>query len=297
MHYLITGATGFIGSALVESLLSDGQEVTVLTREPNKAYHQFEGKAAIITLEQLSALKSVDGVVNLAGAPIIDKRWSDARKRVIRESRVDFTRQLIEGLNKVGSKPAVFVSGSAIGFYGAREDGKVLDEASDVVAGFTHDLCRDWESAALSAATLLGARVCLIRTGIVLGQGGALGKMLLPFKFGLGGPIGHGEQWMSWIHLDDEVGAIRFLLENSGLEGAYNLTAPEPVTNKMFAQALGKALHRPTCLMTPSVVMKLLLGESSELLLKGQRVQPKRLLEAGFKFNYPSLQAALQACA
>ena len=295
MHYLITGATGFIGSALVESLLADGHIITVLSREPSKAHHQFSGRVAVITLDQVHTLNEIDAVVNLAGAPIVDKRWSEARKRLLLESRIDFTAKLIELLHSADLKPAVFLSGSAIGYYGNHDD-ENLTEESEVHEGFTHSLCRDWELAAMQAEALLGSRVCLLRTGVVLGKGGgAVAKMLLPFKLGLGGPIGSGKQWMSWIHLDDEVGAIRFLLANNHLQGAFNLTAPTPANNATFAKTLGAVLHRPACLPMPAFVMTLALGEASELLLKGQRVLPKRLNEAGYVFKYPSLQEALQA--
>ncbi|WP_028469283.1 TIGR01777 family oxidoreductase [Neptunomonas japonica] len=296
MHYLISGGTGFIGSALIHALLEEGHQITVISRTPEKVAFLFKGATQSVALAQVNKIaKKVDGVINLAGEPIVDKRWSEARKQLLRESRVDFTKELIAQLKRASARPEFFISGSAIGFYGSHEGGAPLNEVSHPISGFTHDLCRDWEAEALEAEKVLGARVCLVRTGVVLGAGGgALAKMLPPFNFGLGGPIGSGQQWMSWVHLSDEVSIIRFLMEHQTLLGSFNATSPNAVTNEIFSQTLGGVLDKSAKLRMPSFVMKLLLGDASELLLEGQRVYPARLLDAGFEFTYPDLEVALQ---
>lgn len=291
MRVLITGGSGFIGQALTAALVERGDEVIILSRKPETLRNRQGAVSAVADLSEIK--QSVDAVVNLAGAPIVDKRWTDARKQVLRDSRIRLTGTLIEWMRQQPKPPQVLVSGSAIGFYGSHAD-EVLDENAEPVTGFAHELCRDWEQAALDAESL-GVRVCLIRTGVVLGKGGgALSKMLPPFRFGLGGPIGDGRQWMSWVHLDDEVGAILYLLDNPSLHGPFNLTAPEPVTNAVFSRTLGKVLHRPAFMRVPALVMKLMLGEACELLVEGQRVVPENLHTAGYVFKYPRLEAALE---
>jgi uncharacterized protein (TIGR01777 family) len=291
MRVLITGGSGFIGQALTAALVERGDEVIILSRTPETLRNRQGAVSAVADLSEIK--QAVDAVVNLAGAPIVDKRWTDARKQVLRDSRIRLTGTLIEWMRQQPKPPQVLVSGSAIGFYGSHAD-EVLDENAEPVTGFAHELCRDWEQAALDAESL-GVRVCLIRTGVVLGKGGgALSKMLPPFRFGLGGPIGDGRQWMSWVHLDDEVGAILYLLDNPSLHGPFNLTAPEPVTNAVFSRTLGKVLHRPAFMRVPALVMKLMLGEASELLVEGQRVVPENLHTAGYVFKYPRLEAALE---
>jgi len=290
MRVLITGGSGFIGQALTAALSARGDHVFILSRTPQA----LTPSARVQAIGALGELKgSVDAVVNLAGAPIVDQRWSDERKQVLRNSRIELTKALVEWMKQQPSPPSVLVSGSAIGYYGSHAD-EVLDENAEPVAGFAHELCRDWEQSALEAEAL-GVRVCLIRTGVVLGpEGGALSKMLPPFRLGLGGPIGSGQQWMSWIHIDDEVGGILYLLDNPSLHGPFNLTAPEPVTNEVFSRTLGRVLHRPAFMRVPAVVMKLMLGEASELLVEGQRVLPENLHTAGYVFKYPRLEPALQ---
>jgi uncharacterized protein (TIGR01777 family) len=297
MHYLLTGGTGFIGSRLVHSLLEDNHKVTVVSRSPEKVMGLLGSGVNAISLNDVNLIKEpVDGVINLAGEPIVDKRWNTQRKKLLRESRIDFTEQLIEQLVMADARPAFFISGSAIGFYGSHEGGAPLNEKSNPVIGFTHDLCRDWEAAALEARKRLGSRVCLLRTGVVLGTGGgALAKMLPPFRFGLGGAIGSGEQWMSWVHLEDEVAAIRFLMVHETLAGAFNVTSPNAVSNEVFTKTLGAVLDKPTWLTVPEFMLSLMLGEASELLVKGQRVYPACLLDAGFEFTYPDLGEALRS--
>ena len=296
MHYLVSGGTGFIGTALIQTLLEEGHQVTVISRSPEKVALLFRGATQSIALTQVNKMsQKVDGVINLAGEPIVDKRWNEARKTLLRESRIDVTKELISQLKRAGARPECFISGSAIGFYGSHEGGAPLNETASPVSGFTHDLCRDWETAAFAAEKDLGARVCIVRTGVVLGPGGgALAKVLPPFRFGLGGPIGSGQQWMSWVHLLDEVSIIRFLMAHQTLLGSFNATSPNAVTNEVFSQTLGRVLNKPAKLRMPGLVMKLLLGDASELLLEGQRVYPARLLDAGFEFTYPDLEVALR---
>lgn len=290
MRILITGGSGFIGQALTRALIQRGDTVVILSRTPDRVPGR-EGVQAVATLEAVAG--PVDGVVNLAGAPIVDKRWTESRKLVLRASRIDLTRQLVAWMKSRARPPKVLVSGSAIGYYGSHKD-EVLHEGSATMPGFAHQLCRDWEQAALAMESE-ATRVCLIRTGVVLGPGGgALARMLPAFRLGLGGPIGTGQQWMSWIHLDDEVGAILYLLDNPSLRGPFNLTSPEPVTNEIFSQALGRVLARPVWFRVPAAMMKLLLGESSELLVEGQRVIPANLNSAGYAFKYRSLETALR---
>ncbi|GGB95443.1 epimerase [Marinobacterium zhoushanense] len=289
MRVLITGGTGFIGRQLVKALLARGDRVAVLSRRPESA--QLDARVELYS--ELAQIQGhIDAVVNLAGAPIADRRWSDKRKRLLLESRVQLTSQLVDWIGRAVQPPAVLVSGSAIGYYGSQGD-RELDEEGATKGGFAHDLCASWEEQAYKASDH-GVRVCCIRTGMVLGPGGgALAKMLPPFKLGLGGPIGTGRQWISWIHRDDEVAAILHLLDHETLTGAFNLTSPHPVTNEEFSRLLAKVLHRPAFFRVPAVVLELMMGEASELVLKGQRVVPKRLLESGFRFKYTGLEAAL----
>lgn len=294
MKVLITGATGFIGAHLVPRLLQDGHKLIIMSRSAQKAQKQFGTAIRVITrLDEIQSDEQVDGIINLAGAGIADKRWNEARKKVLVDSRVEITNQLISLISRLEHKPEVMISGSAIGYYGCRDDDQLLDEHGDVVEDFTHTLCQRWESEALKAQAM-NVRVCLIRTGIVLGPGGALAKMLPPFRLGLGGPVAEGQQWMSWIHLDDQLEVICMLLTHDQFSGAYNLTAPEAVTNATFSRQLAAMLSRPAWFRVPAFVLKLMLGEGSDLLVKGQRVYPQRLLDAGYQFAYPKLKDALQ---
>jgi hypothetical protein len=292
MKVAVSGATGLIGTALRESLASDGVEVLALSRR--KSVPPLESVSWDVENGRFdaSALEGTDAVVHLAGEPIA-RRWNESRKKAIRESRVQGTRLLVEGLKSLKQRPKVLVSSSAIGFYGNRGD-EVLDESSPPGTGFLPETCQAWERAAMEAMGL-GLRTAVLRTGIVLStRGGALGKMLLPFRMGLGGPVGSGRQWMSWIHIDDLVGAIRFILQKDDVMAAVNGTAPSPVTNREFTRALGRALSRPAFLPAPAFGMKLLFGEMSEILLEGQRVLPKKLSANGFEFRHPELPGALQ---
>ncbi|MBR9885455.1 MAG: TIGR01777 family protein [Oceanospirillales bacterium] len=289
MRVLITGGTGFIGRQLVKALLTRGDSVGVLSRRPESA--QLDSRVQLYSeLPQVQG--HVDAVVNLAGAPIADRRWSEKRKALLMESRITLTEQLVEWMRGAVQPPAVLISGSAIGYYGSQGD-RELDEKAATKGGFAHDLCALWEAQAMKAAEF-GVRVCCIRTGVVLGPGGgALAKMLPAFRLGLGGAMGTGRQWMAWIHRDDEVAAILHLLDHNTLSGAFNLTAPSPVTNEEFSKTLASVLNRPAFFRVPAVVLELMMGEASELVLKGQRVVPTRLLESGFRFRYTSLKEAL----
>jgi uncharacterized protein (TIGR01777 family) len=293
-HLLVTGGTGFIGRALIDSLLADGHRVTVLTRDVAAARKQLP--TAVEAIDDLAALEGVDAVVNLAGENLGSGRWSAARKQRFIDSRVDITRRLVDWMRTLSRKPAVLVSGSAIGWYGPRGD-ETLDEDSTPGSDFSARLCQAWEAEAMTAEAL-GLRVCRVRIGVVLGAdggkpGGALKQMLPSFRLGLGGPMGSGRQWMSWVHRDDLVTLICWLAATPTASGAYNGTAPEPVTNAGFAAALGRALHRPALLSMPGFALKLIVGEMAEILLAGQKVLPRRARAEGFAFRFPTLDAAL----
>ena len=238
-------------------------------------------------------LREPDGIVNLAGENLGAHRWNEARKREFRDSRIGTTRRVVDWLRGRARRPAVLVSGSAVGYYGARGDEPLAEDASPGHE-YQSDLCRDWEAEALKAEAL-GVRVCTVRIGIVLGpDGGAIAAMKLPFQLGLGGPLGDGRQWMSWIHRADLVALILWLLTCDACRGAYNATAPEPATNRAFARALGASLHRPAVLPMPAPVVRALVGEMAHLLLTGQKVLPRRALAEGFTFRFPVLATALQ---
>jgi len=292
VRYLITGGSGFIGRALCRSLVDDGHKVAVLTRSALHARSRLP--ANVMLIETLSDAGDADAIVNLAGENLANGRWTVSRKREIRESRMGTTRRLLEWIALRGNKPRVLVSGSAVGWYGPRGDEKLGEDAGPG-EDFAAMLCRDWEDEAGKAAAL-GVRACLIRTGIVLdAQGGALMKMLLPFRFGLGGRLGDGRQWMSWITRADLVALIRWLVETESASGPYNATAPAPVTNAEFVRTLGAVLRRPAVLPAPAFALRLLLGEMADLLLTGQRVVPVRAREQGFGFRYSELPEALRA--
>lgn len=293
MKILITGASGLIGQALTHTLQAQGHTtVAAVRRAPRGAGEvQWDPKAGVMSA---SAFDGIDAVVHLAGAGIGDKRWTDAYKREILESRTLGTKLLADTMASLATKPSVFLSGSAIGIYGVRDD-TALDEHAETGPGFLADVCREWEEAA-HPATAAGIRTVLLRTGIVLStEGGALAKQLPLFKLGLGGRFGNGKQWQSWISITDEVNAIVHLL-SSTLSGPVNLTAPNPVTNTEFTRVLGSVVKRPAILPIPSFGPKLLLGGelSDALLFTGQRVVPTALVNDGFKFTHPTLESALR---
>lgn len=294
MRILITGGTGFIGRSLCKTLSAVGHQLTVLSRNPRTvADKSGPGVAAISTLRDWTPDQHFDAIINLAGEPIFGRRWSDQRKQMLWDSRVTLTEQLISAIAQAEVKPAVLISGSAIGVYGDQGD-TPLDETSSGHDGFSQQLCAAWEATARQAENL-GVRVCLLRTGLVIGpKGGFLEPMLLPFKLGLGGRIGSGRQWMSWIHLADHIAITRTLLESPELHGAFNATAPHPVTNTEFTACLAKLLQRPALLPVPAALLKLGAGEMAELLLGSQRVLPKRLLAENFHFAFETLEPALR---
>jgi uncharacterized protein (TIGR01777 family) len=291
---LVTGSHGFIGSALIPRLRADGHRVARLVRGAPEGGDDVRWDPHAGTVDA-AGLEGVDAVVHLAGAGIGDKRWTAERKRLILESRTRGTSLLARTLAGLQRRPSVLVSGSAIGIYGDRGS-EVLTEASAPGSGFTAEVCTAWEAATAPAADA-GIRVAHVRTGIVLSaHGGALGRMLPPFKLGVGGRMGSGSQYMSWIAIDDEVGAIRHLL-TVDVAGPVNLTAPNPVTNAEFTEVLGRALHRPTKLPTPMLALRAVYGGElvQSLLLEGQRVQPTVLETSGYEFALPDLDGALRA--
>lgn len=297
MQILITGGTGFIGRALVKQLIP--HHVTILTRSADRARSQFKHLNnntfdLIESLDELADLSAFDAVVNLAGEPIADRRWSSLQKKRICDSRWDVTQKLVALFKASEAPPRVFISGSAVGIYGDQEQNPVDERTNYPETGFPHLVCSKWEQLARQAESE-ATRVCLLRTGIVLGSnGGALAKMLIPYKLGLGGPLGSGSQYMPWIHIQDMVRGIQFLIESDQATGIFNLTAPHPVPNKEFSQTLAKALSRPHFLFTPRLMMKIVMGESSCLLFDSVNAKPVRLTEMGFKFTYSRLQPALQ---
>jgi uncharacterized protein (TIGR01777 family) len=290
MNILITGGTGFIGSALCSRLLDAQHHIVVLSRHPETLQSPVQG---IGSLSDLTDEMIFDAVINLAGEPIVEKRWSDRQKQRILSSRLDTTQELIAYFARIAPKPQVFISGSAIGYYGTGRTDAPIDETGVGDDSFSSQICRQWEAIALQAKPL-GIRTCLLRTGIVLGNGGALGKMLGPFKLGAGGRMGRGTQWMSWIHINDLIGIILHCIENDGIEGPVNGTSPHPVTNRQFTKALGKVLNRPTFFSMPGAVIKLLMGQmGEELLLTGKKILPKKIQAAGYAFVYENLEQAL----
>ncbi|HEX2230268.1 MAG TPA: TIGR01777 family oxidoreductase [Candidatus Binatia bacterium] len=296
MKLVITGATGFIGSALVERLRRQVHSLVLLSRKPpswqSRAGQQWLAWVPGSAGEWQRALDGADGIVNLAGEPIAAKRWTAAQKDKLRRSRIDTTRALVDAIASANVKPKFLVSASAVGYYGARGD-ETLTESSAPGDDFLSGLCVEWEKEALRAEEH-GVRVTLLRTGIVLGRGkGALAKMVFPFKLFLGGRLGSGKQWVPWIHIDDEVSLIQFLMENNKARGAFNATAPNPVTMSEFAKCLGKVLNRPAWAPVPASVLLLLLGEMAEMLLAGQRALPSAAQQLGFRFRYKQLTDAL----
>lgn len=290
---LITGGTGFLGRALVADWLEQGHQICVLSRNQAAATRLLGPVTTVASeLNKLSKDAHFDAVVNLAGEPIFGKRWSYIQKQRLRDSRIALTEQLVSYLETLTVKPDVLISGSAVGFYGSQGD-ILLTENSIGNSSFSQRLCADWEHAAREAETL-GIRVCLVRTAPVLDIGGGILQRMLPaFRLGLGGRLGDGRQWMPWIHRRDWLAIVHTLIANPDMQGAYNATAPTPVTNQTFSECLARHLDRSAHFPMPATVLKLLFGEMSELMLDSQRVIPERLLTEGFTFQFPTLDEAL----
>ncbi len=298
MRVLITGGTGLIGRALATELIAAGHEVVVFSRRPERtqglpanvevvgwAVRAFQGWGRLVD--------GAGGIVNLAGENLASGRWTPEWKRRILESRLNAGRAVVEAVDGAQQKPLVVVQASGVGYYGPRGDEEVTEEASPG-SDFLARLAVEWE-ASTAPVEELGVRRVIIRSATVLSaEGGALPRLLLPFRFFFGGPLGNGRQWFPWIHIADEVRAIRFLLEDEAASGPYNLVAPHPLTNAEFARALGRVLGRPAWLPVPAFALRLLLGEMSSMLLTGQRAVPRRLLEAGFTFHFPDAESALR---
>lgn len=289
MRVVITGGTGFIGEALVRRLVARGHDVGVITRSPAKVR---AGRP--LSWQQVGKAASADIVINLAGENVGGGRWTESRKRKIMESRADATMALVEAMNSRPDPRRTFISASATGYYGLRGD-EVLDETASSGGGFLAEVVRRWEELARRAEG--AARVVILRFGVVLGRdGGALAKMMLPFRFGAGGPMGSGQQWLPWVEREDLLRMIEWAIGNPSASGIYNITSPNPARNRDFARALGRVMHRPAFLPTPAFAMRLALGRemADEMLLGGQRVVPARATAEGFRFDYPELDAALE---
>ena len=302
-NLLVTGGTGFIGKLLVDALIADGHRVTLLTRNLKKATGMFGNKISYVqSLADLPKNFLIDVVINLAGARILGWWWTKSRQALLRKSRIELTQDLVDWIANAKQKPKLFLSASAIGYYGIQAigDNTELTEESPTQNIFMAKLCHDWEVVAQSARQF-GVQVVCMRFGLVLGHGGALPMLLIPIKLGLGGKLASGKQWLSWIHVNDLLRAIAHIWRQSENPDAknrvkpiYNFTAPETLTQLDFSKVAAKVLHRPCFFPTPGWPMRLVLGEQADLLLEGQRVIPKNLLESGFVFNYPDAESALR---
>jgi uncharacterized protein (TIGR01777 family) len=293
-HVLITGGTGFIGTELSARLLEDGCRVSVLSRDPGRAREHFAGRvSAYGVLTEIAPEDAPEVIVNLAGKNMGEQRWSAGVKRALVASRVNTTRQVVDYIAGTERRPKLLISGSAVGYYGARGD-EPLEEDAAPGNEFQSELCQRWERAAREAEQY-GVRVCISRTGVVMGAGGGALAGLVPlFRLGMGAVAGSGRQWVSWVQMQDLLNMLLRFMQDSTLSGAFNNTAPNPVTNREFSRAIGRALHRPVLLRAPGWAMRLLYGEMAHLYLTGQRVIPARHLQAGFVYGYPDIDSALR---
>jgi uncharacterized protein (TIGR01777 family) len=293
MRIVIAGGSGFLGRALRQTIGDAGHQVQILTRRPRPGRaDELPWVANGASGPWARALEGAGAVVNLAGEGIADKRWTGARKQALLRSRLDATSSLVKAMASLTTPPGVFVSASGVGYYGPTGD-EPITEAAPAGHDFLGEMARDWEAAAAPAAA--HARVVLLRTGLVMGAEGALGKMLLPFKLGVGGRLGSGTQWMPWISVDDWAGLTARLVTDDAARGAFNLSGPAPVTNTEFTRTLGRVLHRPTIFPVPAFALKLALGELSDALLTGQRAVPEKALALGYQFRHATLEAALRS--
>ena len=288
MHVVITGASGLVGGALIAELRDRSVPVTAISRNP-RAHSALSGVNWTGWDGLTDAVAGAAAVVHLAGEGIVDKRWSGARKAALRQSRIDTTRAVVQAIQASGEKPGALISASAVGYYGSRVE-RESTEAANPGDDFLAKLCVDWEAEAQGS----GVRTVNARIGIILSRdGGALQRLLLPFQLGLGGPIGRGQSWWSWVHIDDVVGAILHAIERNDVEGAINLTAPNPVKNVDFSRALGRALGRPALMPVPPLALKLMLGEGAGVLLASQRILPTRTLDLSYRFRHSDIDSAL----
>jgi uncharacterized protein len=292
-NVLISGATGFVGGHVTRSLIASGDSVTVLTRDPRRALDRFGSHVRIVTnLDDIGTDVHIDAIVNLAGARILGVPWTRRRRQTLTRSRVRTTQSLVDLCGRLESSPCVFISASAVGYYGVRGE-EPIDEHATSQPIFQSELCRRWEEAATGAEAFV-PQVVKLRLGLVLGHdGGALPSLALPVRLGLGTVLGSGTQWLSWIHIEDLVRLIEFVLDNPSLHGVMNAVSPNPATHRQVQQALGRALHRPIWMRVPAFVVRAALGEMAQLLVDGQRVLPMRAIAAGFEFRHPELGAAL----
>ncbi|RWZ51298.1 TIGR01777 family protein [Halobacillus fulvus] len=297
MNIAVTGGTGFVGSKLTDALIQEGHHVYILTRSPEK-YKDTEQVTHVGWLKDdynpAAKLQDVEAIVNLAGESLNSGRWTEERKRSILESRIQATEGVLELIDQLDKKPKVLVNASAVGFYGQSKTKTFTEETTEPGRDFLANVVTEWEERA-SQAKEKGVRTTYIRFGIILGEKGALPKMILPYKMMIGGNLGSGEQWMSWIHIDDVVGLIQFALQNDSIEGPMNGTAPNPKRNKDFGQTLGNVLNRPHWIPAPAFALKAALGDMSTLLLDGQSVIPKKAVAHGYTFQYPKLEPALES--
>lgn len=294
MNYLISGGTGLIGHNLVKTLANNGNKVTVLTRNKLKAKKLLGSNIKLIESLSIDDIENQNTIINLAGEPIGDKRWSTFQKEKICQSRWDITKKLTELINQAQNPPSLLISGSAIGIYGRQTSVSIDESYTQYHKEFTHMVCEKWEKLALEAESN-NTRVAILRTGVVLdSEAGALAKMLLPFKLGLGGKISHGQQYMSWIHIEDMISAILHIKDTPALKGVINITANNPVTNAVFSENLAAVLQRPLLFTTPAIILKIIFGEMADLLLFGQNVVPRKLINSGFNFQYPTIDIALK---
>jgi uncharacterized protein len=300
MRILVAGGTGFIGRVLIRQLSAQGNEIVALARDVAGSAGIFPPEVRVDRWDGVAVgewrlfVEDADAVINLSGASIGGGRWTPRRKALLLQSRLAPTRALVEAMRLSRRRPRVFINASAVGYYGMSGENVVTEESppGDDFLGAT---CRAWEAEALSAAPL-GVRVVLPRFGVVLAEGGgALDRMVLPFRLFLGGPLGSGDQWYPWVHRDDAIAAMHYLLERHDLEGGFNVVSPESVTMRTFSRELGRALGRPSWMPVPSFALRVLFGEMSGIILQGRHIVPTRLLEAGFRFTHPTLRGALHA--